>query len=124
MPTDKHRCSFCGKRADEVAQLIAGSGHVFICDECIDLCHSRPKAHRNVPVAVAVDDIGLRTARARAGGTPGSHLLARRAGRKVMRSAAGVGLTFGSLAMLAGCATTAIETSKASPVASDRVFGG
>ncbi len=41
-----------------------------------------------------------------------------------MRSAAGVGLTFGSLAMLAGCATTAIETSKASPVAPDRVFGG
>ena len=31
------RCSFCGKRQDEVRKLIAGPG-VFICDECIELC--------------------------------------------------------------------------------------
>ena len=30
-------CSFCGKRQDEVAKLIAGPT-VFICNECVDLC--------------------------------------------------------------------------------------
>jgi len=38
MTNDKVRCSFCGKREDEVSQLIAGT-HAFICDTCIDLCH-------------------------------------------------------------------------------------
>ena len=33
------RCSFCGKPQDEVNRLIAGNG-VYICDECIDVCHS------------------------------------------------------------------------------------
>ena len=32
-------CSFCGKTQNEVNRLIAGDG-VFICDECIDVCHS------------------------------------------------------------------------------------
>ncbi len=32
-------CSFCGKTQDEVNRLISGNG-VFICDECIDVCHS------------------------------------------------------------------------------------
>lgn len=31
-------CSFCGKSQHEVRKLIAGPT-VFICDECIDLCH-------------------------------------------------------------------------------------
>lgn len=31
------RCSFCGKRPNEVFKLIAGN-EVFICDECVDLC--------------------------------------------------------------------------------------
>jgi len=30
-------CSFCGKTQHEVKALVAGP-HVFICDECIDLC--------------------------------------------------------------------------------------
>ena len=30
-------CSFCGKTQHEVRSLVAGP-HVFICDECIDLC--------------------------------------------------------------------------------------
>jgi ATP-dependent Clp protease ATP-binding subunit ClpX len=35
------RCSFCGKREDQVRKLIAGgaAGPVFICDECVDLCN-------------------------------------------------------------------------------------
>ncbi len=35
---EKIRCSFCGKTQDQVRKLIAGTGNVFICDECIDLC--------------------------------------------------------------------------------------
>ena len=33
-----HRCSFCGKTQDQVRRLVAGP-NVFICDECITLCH-------------------------------------------------------------------------------------
>jgi len=32
-------CSFCGKPQDEVNRLISGNG-VYICDECIDVCHN------------------------------------------------------------------------------------
>ena len=32
-------CSFCGRSDNEVDRLIAGNG-VFICDECIEICHS------------------------------------------------------------------------------------
>jgi len=37
-PEDKIRCSFCGKSQEQVRKMIAGSGNVFICDECIELC--------------------------------------------------------------------------------------
>ncbi len=36
---DKIRCSFCGKAQSEVNRLITGNG-VYICDECINVCHS------------------------------------------------------------------------------------
>ena len=32
------KCSFCGKPQNRVRKLIAGPG-VYICDECIELCH-------------------------------------------------------------------------------------
>jgi hypothetical protein len=32
-------CSFCGKSQHEVGKLVAGP-RVFICGECVDLCHS------------------------------------------------------------------------------------
>jgi ATP-dependent Clp protease ATP-binding subunit ClpX len=32
------RCSFCSKSQAAVQKLIAGPG-VFICDECVELCH-------------------------------------------------------------------------------------
>ncbi|OGL60938.1 MAG: ATP-dependent protease ATP-binding subunit ClpX [Candidatus Tectomicrobia bacterium RIFCSPLOWO2_12_FULL_69_37] len=35
---DALRCSFCGKGQEEVKKLIAGP-HVYICDECVDLCN-------------------------------------------------------------------------------------
>ena len=36
---DTKRCSFCGRPASEVRQLIAGP-QVHICDQCVQLCHS------------------------------------------------------------------------------------
>lgn len=35
--TAEDRCSFCGKRRDQVAWLVAGQKEVFICDECVRL---------------------------------------------------------------------------------------
>lgn len=32
-----YRCSFYGKGADEVEDLIAGTGGVYICDECVGM---------------------------------------------------------------------------------------
>jgi ATP-dependent protease Clp ATPase subunit len=33
-----YRCSFCGKRQDQVKKLIAGPKDVSICDDCVTLC--------------------------------------------------------------------------------------
>jgi ATP-dependent protease Clp ATPase subunit len=34
-----YRCSFCGKRQDQVNKLIAGPTlNIMICDECVALC--------------------------------------------------------------------------------------
>jgi ATP-dependent Clp protease ATP-binding subunit ClpX len=40
MPSGNHRCSFCGRSHDEVERLIAGPDGVFICNYCVELCHS------------------------------------------------------------------------------------
>ena len=40
---DQIRCSFCGKRQDQVKRIIAGP-NVYICDECVELCCSIPAA--------------------------------------------------------------------------------
>jgi ATP-dependent protease Clp ATPase subunit len=54
-----YRCSFCGKRPDQVKKLIAGPKDVSICDDCVTLCkeiidedfagtpRSEPAARRN-----------------------------------------------------------------------------
>ncbi|MEM7164008.1 MAG: ATP-dependent Clp protease ATP-binding subunit ClpX [Planctomycetota bacterium] len=34
------RCVFCGKSAHDVDRLIAGPPGIYICNECIELCHS------------------------------------------------------------------------------------
>ncbi|GAB6066529.1 ATP-dependent Clp protease ATP-binding subunit ClpX [Aquifex pyrophilus] len=39
MKENKHFCSFCGKRQDEVLLLIAGPNNTFICDECVEKCY-------------------------------------------------------------------------------------
>jgi hypothetical protein len=36
---NKQYCSFCGKAATAVKKLVAGP-NVFICNECVDLCHN------------------------------------------------------------------------------------
>lgn len=36
--SDIQTCSFCKRSQNEVNRLIAGPDHVFICDECVDLC--------------------------------------------------------------------------------------
>jgi ATP-dependent protease Clp ATPase subunit len=47
--TADDRCSFCGKRRDQVAWLVAGQKAVFICDECVRL------ASQNFDPSVVVD---------------------------------------------------------------------
>ena len=32
-------CSFCGRLRQEVDKLIEGPNGVYICDECVDICH-------------------------------------------------------------------------------------
>ena len=34
------RCSFCGKRQEQVSRIIAGQGATYICNECVSLCTS------------------------------------------------------------------------------------
>ena len=37
--TSPFRCSFCGKGQEQVRRLIAGPGHIYICDACVGLCN-------------------------------------------------------------------------------------
>ena len=39
MARDSIRCSFCGKRQEQVGRIIAGP-NVYICNECVELCSS------------------------------------------------------------------------------------
>src|SRR6476620_1984873 len=48
------RCSFCGKRREQVANLIAGPG-VYICVECVDLCNEIIGKEGGVAVATERD---------------------------------------------------------------------
>ena len=50
MARDTVRCSFCGKRKEQVERLIAGPG-VYICNECIDLCNGILRDEMEVPTA-------------------------------------------------------------------------
>jgi excisionase family DNA binding protein len=48
------RCSFCGKRQEQVRRLIAGPGGVYICDACIGLCNEIiAKEQGTTPAATA-----------------------------------------------------------------------
>ena len=39
-PREVERCIFCGKSAKLVDRLIAGPPNIYICNECVELCHS------------------------------------------------------------------------------------
>lgn len=39
LPAGPLFCSFCMKSQDLVAQLVAGPGGIFICNECVALCN-------------------------------------------------------------------------------------
>lgn len=39
-------CSFCGKSQEEVGRLIAGTGKVYICKECVQLCREILESNR------------------------------------------------------------------------------
>ena len=39
-PSNEHKCSFCDRDSDEVERLIAGPEGVFICNYCVELCHT------------------------------------------------------------------------------------
>jgi len=34
------KCSFCGKSRKDAEKLVAGPEGAYICDECVELCHS------------------------------------------------------------------------------------
>jgi len=38
-PGSTQRCSFCRRPQDQVGRLISGPEGIFICDECVELCH-------------------------------------------------------------------------------------
>lgn len=32
------RCSFCGKKQEQIDRMISGSNGAYICNECVDIC--------------------------------------------------------------------------------------
>src|SRR5436305_13473528 len=49
-------CSFCGKSQRQVKKLIAGPG-VYICDECIDLCHEIIDEELTAPAQLDLENL-------------------------------------------------------------------
>jgi len=56
--TADDRCSFCGKRRDQVVWLVAGQREVFICDECVALAaqNFHPPTYDEGPAARRILD--------------------------------------------------------------------
>jgi ATP-dependent Clp protease ATP-binding subunit ClpX len=50
------KCSFCGKSQKQVKKLIAGP-HVYICDECIDLCNEIIEEELAEPSEFQLDEL-------------------------------------------------------------------
>ena len=48
------RCSFCGKRQEQVARMVAGP-NVYICNECIDLCNGILLDEMQMPQTPEID---------------------------------------------------------------------
>lgn len=58
-PEDKIRCSFCGKSQEQVRKMIAGTGNVYICDECIELCSEILEEELGAEEGMAPDFTGI-----------------------------------------------------------------
>jgi ATP-dependent Clp protease ATP-binding subunit ClpX len=57
---DLERCVFCGKSARLVDRLIAGPPNIYICNECVELCHailSEDERKRTSHPELCLDDI-------------------------------------------------------------------
>ncbi len=52
-------CSFCGRTATQADTLIEGPNRVFICPECVELCHNiiRQNRKRGVMAAVSLEEM-------------------------------------------------------------------
>jgi len=81
-PRIEYRCSFCGKKQDQVHRLIAGPGGVYICDECVDLCREIIGEEHQDRVAQAPGSAAAvrATARARATSIRGASRIAQALG--------------------------------------------
>ena len=44
-------CSFCGRSAHQADTLIEGPNKVFICPECVELCHNIIRQNRKQTVS-------------------------------------------------------------------------
>ena len=57
MARDSIRCSFCGKRQEQVTRIIAGP-NVYICNECVELCSSilRDEMHTGLTQQLQMPD--------------------------------------------------------------------
>ena len=54
----KQQCSFCGKSAGQVRRMVAGPG-VYICSECIALCHEIMSDEMDMMATAELTDIPL-----------------------------------------------------------------
>ena len=49
-------CSFCGKTQEQVDRMISGASGVFICNECIEICHEMIRTEKK-SVATGFEDV-------------------------------------------------------------------
>ena len=47
-------CSFCGRLREEVNKMIEGPESIYICDDCVEMCH---KIMHNQEVPLTGDDV-------------------------------------------------------------------
>jgi len=59
-PPEVQKCTFCGKSRHMVESLIAGPPHIYICNECVELCNSIliEELHKREPRPSVGSDIG------------------------------------------------------------------
>ena len=55
--SDIERCGFCKKSRKLVDRLIEGPSNNYICDECIELCHSLIHEEKRGSIGLALEDV-------------------------------------------------------------------